>query len=44
MLIVWLIFCALGGGLAGLAAAHTVLEQGGRVLLLDKKDFMVSRT
>ena len=26
----------LGGGLAGLSAAHTVLEHGGRVLLLDK--------
>jgi glycine/D-amino acid oxidase-like deaminating enzyme len=26
----------IGGGLAGLSAAHTVLEGGGRVLLLDK--------
>ena len=26
----------VGGGLAGLSAAHTVLEGGGRVLLIDK--------
>jgi len=26
----------IGGGLAGLSAAHTVLEHGGRVVLLDK--------
>ena len=26
----------LGGGLAGLSAAHTVLEHGGRVVVLDK--------
>ena len=26
----------VGGGLAGLSAAHTVIENGGRVLLLDK--------
>jgi succinate dehydrogenase/fumarate reductase flavoprotein subunit len=31
----------IGGGLAGLSAAHTVLERGGRVLLLDKHDYMV---
>jgi len=30
----------LGGGLAGLSAAHTVLEHGGRVLLLDKNPFL----
>jgi len=30
----------VGGGLAGLSAAHTVLERGGRVLLLDKNAFM----
>eukprot|EP01125_Pyxidicula_operculata_P001453 TRINITY_DN11335_c0_g1_i1.p1 TRINITY_DN11335_c0_g1~~TRINITY_DN11335_c0_g1_i1.p1 ORF type:complete len:642 (+),score=203.05 TRINITY_DN11335_c0_g1_i1:42-1967(+) len=30
----------VGGGLAGLSAAHTVLERGGRVLLLDKNSFM----
>ena len=30
----------VGGGLAGLSAAHTVLERGGRVLVLDKKDFL----
>jgi glycine/D-amino acid oxidase-like deaminating enzyme len=27
----------VGGGLAGLSAAHTLLEKGKRVLLLDKK-------
>lgn len=26
----------VGGGLSGLSAAHTVLERGGRVLVLDK--------
>eukprot|EP01096_Ripella_sp_DP13-Kostka_P008124 TRINITY_DN301_c0_g2_i3.p1 TRINITY_DN301_c0_g2~~TRINITY_DN301_c0_g2_i3.p1 ORF type:complete len:1349 (-),score=671.96 TRINITY_DN301_c0_g2_i3:116-4162(-) len=30
----------VGGGLAGLSAAHTVLERGGRVLVLDKNAFM----
>ncbi|GJJ05989.1 hypothetical protein Clacol_000176 [Clathrus columnatus] len=30
----------VGGGLAGLSAAHTVLERGGNVLLLDKQGFM----
>lgn len=30
----------VGGGLAGLSAAHTVLEHGGRVLLLDKNAFL----
>ena len=30
----------IGGGLAGLSAAHTVLEHGGRVLLLDKCHFL----
>lgn len=29
----------VGGGLAGMSAAHTVLEHGGRVLLLDKSAF-----
>lgn len=29
----------VGGGLAGLSAAHTVLERGGNVLLLDKNPF-----
>ena len=29
----------VGGGLAGLSAAHTVLEYGGRVILLDKNPF-----
>jgi len=29
----------IGGGLAGLSAAHTVLEYGGRVILLDKNPF-----
>ncbi|KAJ3028515.1 UNVERIFIED_CONTAM: hypothetical protein HDU68_001511 [Siphonaria sp. JEL0065] len=30
----------IGGGLAGLSAAHTVLERGGNVLLLDKNNFL----
>lgn len=30
----------VGGGLAGLSAAHTVLEHGGRVLVLDKNAFL----
>lgn len=30
----------VGGGLSGLSAAHTVLERGGRVLLLDKNNFL----
>lgn len=30
----------VGGGLAGLSAAHTVLERGGRALVLDKKSFL----
>ena len=30
----------IGGGLAGLSAAHTVLEHGCRVLLLDKSPFL----
>lgn len=29
----------VGGGLSGLSAAHTVLERGGNVLVLDKKGF-----
>ena len=29
----------IGGGMAGLAAAHTVLENGGRVVLLEKMAF-----
>ena len=29
----------VGGGLAGMAAAHTVVQAGGRVLLLDKSPF-----
>ncbi|KAG1152085.1 hypothetical protein G6F37_006875 [Rhizopus arrhizus] len=29
----------VGGGLSGLSAAHTVIEQGGNVLLLDKNPF-----
>lgn len=27
----------VGGGLAGLSAAHTILERGGNVLVLDKQ-------
>ena len=30
----------VGGGLAGLSTAHTILEQGGRVLILDKSAFL----
>lgn len=30
----------VGGGLSGLSAAHTILERGGRVLLLDKNSFL----
>jgi len=30
----------VGGGLAGLSAAHTVLERGGSVLVLDKSAFL----
>lgn len=30
----------IGGGLAGLSAAHTILERGGNVLVLDKNAFM----
>merc|ERR1712224_1186236 len=29
----------VGGGLAGFSAAHTVLENGGKCLLLDKSPF-----
>lgn len=30
----------VGGGLSGLSAAHTVLERGGRVVLMDKNPFL----
>jgi len=30
----------VGGGLSGLSTAHTVLERGGRVLVIDKNAFM----
>jgi len=30
----------IGGGLSGLSSAHTVLERGGRVLVLDKNSFL----
>ena len=30
----------IGGGLAGLSAAHTVIERGARVVLLDKCSFL----
>lgn len=30
----------VGAGLCGLSAAHTVLERGGHVILLDKNAFM----
>eukprot|EP00421_Protoceratium_reticulatum_P015037 CAMPEP_0168394058 /NCGR_PEP_ID=MMETSP0228-20121227/19335_1 /TAXON_ID=133427 /ORGANISM="Protoceratium reticulatum, Strain CCCM 535 (=CCMP 1889)" /LENGTH=68 /DNA_ID=CAMNT_0008407453 /DNA_START=62 /DNA_END=265 /DNA_ORIENTATION=- len=29
----------VGGGLAGMSAANTVLENGGKVVLLDKSSF-----
>ena len=29
----------VGGGLAGVSAANTILENGGRVILLDKSSF-----
>ena len=29
----------VGGGLSGLSAAHTILEHGGNVLVLDKNSF-----
>ena len=29
----------VGGGLSGLSAAHTVIEHGGNVILLDKNPF-----
>lgn len=29
----------VGGGLSGLSAAHTILERGGNVLVLDKNAF-----
>ena len=32
----------VGGGLAGLSAAHTILERGGNVLLLDKQGLVPS--
>ena len=33
----------VGGGLAGLSAAHTLLERGANVLLLDKQGYVSSR-
>ena len=32
----------VGGGLAGLSAAHTLLERGANVLLLDKQGYVIS--
>ena len=32
----------VGGGLAGLSAAHTLLERGANVLLLDKQGSVLS--
>jgi hypothetical protein len=32
----------VGGGLAGLSAAHTLLERGANVILLDKQPYVVS--
>ena len=31
----------VGGGLAGLSAAHTLLERGANVLLLDKQGWVI---
>ncbi len=31
----------VGGGLAGLSAAHTLLERGASVLMLDKQGYVV---
>jgi flavin-dependent dehydrogenase len=31
----------VGGGLAGLSAAHTLLERGANVLLLDKQPYVI---
>jgi succinate dehydrogenase/fumarate reductase flavoprotein subunit len=33
----------VGGGLSGLSAAHTVLERGGNVLVLDKVCIVFSK-
>ena len=33
----------VGGGLAGLSAAHTLLERGANVLLLDKQGYVVEQ-
>jgi len=33
----------VGGGLAGLSAAHTLLERGANVLLLDKQPYVYLR-
>jgi glycine/D-amino acid oxidase-like deaminating enzyme len=33
----WII--VVGGGLSGLSAAHTVLERGGNVVVIDKTSF-----
>jgi len=30
----------VGGGLAGLSAAHTIVERGGRAMVIDKKGFL----
>lgn len=32
----------VGGGLAGLSAAHTLLERGASVLLLDKQGYVLT--
>ena len=33
----------VGGGLAGLSAAHTLLERGANVLLLDKQGYVAEQ-
>lgn len=34
----------VGGGLAGLSAAHTLLERGANVILLDKQPYVIPFT
>lgn len=39
LLLGWFVDCVVGGGLSGLSAAHSVLQSGGNVLVLDKNPF-----
>jgi succinate dehydrogenase/fumarate reductase flavoprotein subunit len=36
----FILVIVVGGGLAGLSAAHTILERGGNVILIDKNPFL----